>query len=466
MTIAQELAQRSHDVRFEELPPEAVHWAKVVILDTVGVALAGAVEECTRIVQRVATADGSHGPSVLFGTDRQVAPLEAALVNGTAAHALDFDCGSSTLGGHPTVHLVPALYALSELIEADGKAFIAAFVAGMATQVCIARGAQPQLFLDGWFTSSTIGIFGTTAGACHLLRLPPEQTAQALGVASMFASGIIANAGTMTKPLGAGHCARSGLLAALLARSGFTAASDAIENRRGFLELFNGSGRYDVNAILSGWTDPLDVLTRGLSIKQYPCCGIVQAHIDVLRELIAQHGLVAERVQRVDALIHPQRIRHVDRPDPRSNIEAKFSAHYCLALTILQGCPTLQDFEGARFEDPAIRELMARIHVAPDPAGEASASNLGEQFGASVSVTTTDGRSVCAKIDRPLGGGPETPLPRSLLEAKFMNCAGRVLEPGTVSNLLDVLWHIDEMKSLRSVSAAMVPVSSCANTPV
>jgi 2-methylcitrate dehydratase PrpD len=459
MTIARGLAERSHAIRFEDLSQEAVRWAKAVTLDTIGVTLAGAPEDCTQIVRRVATASGVQGPSLLLGTGWRVPVLEAALVNGTAAHALDYDCTSTTMGGHPAVHLVPALYALGEQMEVNGKTFMAALTAGMATEIAIARGAQPLHFLDGWFGTSSIGVFGAAAGASRLLGLGIEQTAQALGVASMLASGVIGNAGTMTKPLGAGHSARSGLLAALLAQGGFTSAPDAIENRRGFLMLFNGPGRYDERAIATGSFDPLHVFKDGLSIKQYPCCGIVQAHIDVLRQIVAEHRLGPDDVQRVDALIHPQRIRHVDRPDPQNNIEAKFSAYYCLALTLVKQCPTLEDFEGTRYNDTAIRRLMARIHVAPDPEGESSAEELGEQFGADVRVTTTDGRSFHARVDEPVGRG-KTPLPRALLDAKFLNCAGRVLEPTEASKLLDLLWRFDEVENLRTVSAAMVPLAS------
>ncbi len=457
MTIAQQLAQRLQAIRFADLSDEALYWAKVLTLDTIGVTLAGAREQCTRIGERIAMASGGHGDSLLLGTDRRGPALEAALINGIAAHALDYDCTSTTMGGHPAVHLVPALYALAEQEKTDGRTFLAALAAGMAVQVAVARGAQPQQFLDGWFATSSIGIFGAAAGASRLLGLSAEQSAQALGIAAMLAGGVIANAGTMTKPLGAGHCARSGLLAALLARGGFTSAADAIENRRGYLVLFNGSGHFNEKAIATAPFDPLAALKEGLSIKQYPCCGIVQAHIDILRRLVAEHGFKPEEVERIDALIHPQRIRHVDRPDPQNGIEAKFSAYYCLALTLVQECPTLEDFENGRFREPALRKFMARVHIAPDPAGESSTEELGEQFGGDVRVTSKDGRSYHGRVDEPIGRG-RTPLPRNLLDAKFLDCASRVLDSSRATKLLDRLWHLDEVQNIRTVSAAMVPV--------
>ena len=286
----------------------------MTILDTVGVTLAGSREPCVRILERVGTTATADGPCLLFGTNRRATPLDAGLINGTAAHALDFDCSSSTLAGHPAIYLLPPLFALAEQDGANGDDFIAAFVAGLETQARIARGAHPDHFWRGWFPSSTIGVFGTAAAAAHLLGLPARQIAQALGIASMFASGIMVNAGTMTKPLSAGHCARSGLLAALLAADGFTGAVDAIEDRRGFLAVYNGGNNYDVDAILAGWADPLDILDPGVVIKQYPCCGILHSSIDVLHDLVKEHQIGAGDVERIDALLHPDRLGHVNRP--------------------------------------------------------------------------------------------------------------------------------------------------------
>ena len=137
MSIAETLAERIASVRYEALPPDAVHWASVAILDTVGCTLAGAGEPCARIVARV-TASG--GPCLVFGTTQRVAPLDAALINGTASHALDFDDCSNTLGGHPSAPMLPALFALAETRAVDGRAFVAAYVAGWETETSIARG--------------------------------------------------------------------------------------------------------------------------------------------------------------------------------------------------------------------------------------------------------------------------------------------------------------------------------------
>ncbi len=299
MTIAETLAERIAGVHHDALPAEALHWARVAILDTVGCTLAGASEPCARIVARVTA---SHGPCLVFGTAQRAAPLDAALINGTASHALDFDDCSDTLGGHPSAPILPALFALAETRPADGQAFVAAYVAGWETETRIARGINFYHYEKGWHPTATIGVFGATAACCHLLGLAPEVTAKALGLAASFASGVKANFGTMTKPLHVGHSSRNGMLAALLAADGFTANAGALEHRQGFLHVFNGEGNFDVEPILREWGQPWDIVRPGVAIKQYPCCGSTHPAVDAILSLVREHGLTPAMVERVELL--------------------------------------------------------------------------------------------------------------------------------------------------------------------
>ncbi len=186
MTIIEGIADRITDITYDDLPLLAVEWAKMAILDTVGVTLAGAGEPCARIVERV-LASGA-GECLIFGSDRRAAPLDAALVNGTAAHALDFDDVSNSLGGHPSAPILPALFALGETLDCDGRGFIAAYVAGFETETRIARGVHFHHYEKGWHPTATLGVFGATAACCHLLGLDQKRTAQALAIAASLAS--------------------------------------------------------------------------------------------------------------------------------------------------------------------------------------------------------------------------------------------------------------------------------------
>ncbi len=454
MSIAESLADRITGVRYEQLPDQAVHWAKVAILDTVGCTLAGADEPCARIVDRVTTGGASGGDCLIFGSARRASALDAALINGTACHALDFDDCSDTLGGHPSAPILAALFALGEQRNVDGRAFLAAYVAGWETETRIARGVNFHHYEKGWHPTATIGVFGSAAACSHLLGLSSAQTARALALAATFSSGLKANFGTMTKPLHVGHCARNGLLAALLASEGFTANPGALEHKQGFLLVFNGAGNFDAGAILRDWGSPWDILKPGVAIKQYPCCGSTHPAIDAMLMLVREHDLTAAQVARVESWTHPRRLAHTNRPDLQSALDAKFSVQYCLARALLHRRVMIEHFEGESYRDPAVRDLLPGIHAAPHPEMRMDTS---EHFGAELRITLGDGRVLSKSVARPLGRGPEVALPDELLEAKFLACAQRALHADAARGLLSMLRDLDRVTQLRSITDAMPP---------
>ena len=166
MTIIEAIAERIAAINYADLPSEAVDWAKAAILDTVGVTLAGAGEECARIVERVLV--GVGGECLIFGGNRRAAPFDAALINGTASHALDFDDVSNSLGGHPSAPILPALFALGEILDCTGRDFIAAYVAGLILRPASAAACITTI-TKGWHPTATLGVFGATAACCHLM---------------------------------------------------------------------------------------------------------------------------------------------------------------------------------------------------------------------------------------------------------------------------------------------------------
>jgi 2-methylcitrate dehydratase PrpD len=377
-------------------------------------------------------------------------------INGTAAHALDFDDVSNSLGGHPSAPILPALFALGETLDCTGRAFIAAYVAGFETETRIARGVHFHHYEKGWHPTATLGVFGATAACCHLMGLDRARTAQALAIAASLASGIKANFGTMTKPLHVGHTARGGLFAAQLAREGFTANPEALEHKQGFLMVFNGPGNFDAAAILKDWGRPYDIVRPGLAVKQHPCCGSTHPAIDAMLLLRGEHAIMPEKVARIDSWTHPRRLAHTDRPDPQSGLDAKFSVQYCLARALLGGRIVLEDFEGEAFRDAATRALMRHIHAAPHPEmGSQGNANGGEHLGAEVRITFDDGRTIARRVGSALGRGPDNPLPRQALTGKFANCAARALMPAQVEQVQLVLRDLDQANSLRAVVASI-----------
>lgn len=451
MTIANELGKRIAGMRYEALPPEAVDWAKISFVDTIACALASAPEAAPRIVEKVLARGEKTGPSLIWGTDRRASSLDAAAINGTAAHALDYDDCNNSLAGHPSAAVLPAVLALGESLGSSGREVLLAYIAGFETQARVAHGVHLHHYEKGWHPTSTLGIFGATAGCARLLGLTPEQTATALAISVSLSSGVKANFGTMTKPLHAGQCTRNGLYAALLAREGFTASVEAFEHKHGFLNVFNGAGNFDAEKILARWADPLDILDPGVGLKQYPCCGSTHSAIDAMILLRERHGLTPERVAGIESVTHDRALAHTDRPLPASALDAKFSVQYCVARALMHGDVTFEHFEGDAWRDPEVRKLLGRIHARPhahQPDG------MHEHFQGEVIVTTTEGETYSARVDQPLRG-PRNPAPPDRLEPKFRDCAARALRAEAVPRVLETLRNFESLNNVRELTELM-----------
>ncbi|HXF67985.1 MAG TPA: MmgE/PrpD family protein [Burkholderiales bacterium] len=450
MSFALELARRIRALAFGELPPEAVHWAKVGILDTVGVTLAGSREEATRALAAVTLRGSAGGPALVFGSGMRARALDAALVNGTAAHALDYDDCNNTLGGHPSAPILPALFAAADEIGASGREFIAAYVAGFETECKLSLGLNFHQYTRGWHPTTTLGVFGCAAACAKLLGLSEERTATALAIAASLASGIKSNFGTMVKPLHVGHCNRNGLLAALLAREGFTANPEAFEHKQGYFNVYNGAGNYDAGKILPAWGRPFDIVEPGIAIKQYPCCGSTHPAVDAALELARAHALDPDAIERVEIWIHARRLEHTDRPDPRSALDAKFSVQYCVARAIADRRLGIEHFEGRAFEEPAVRRLLGRVSAAPYTTAQFPADN---HFGAEVRIALRGGAVLCTKVEQPLGRTARNPLPPGRLREKFENCATRVLTREQAAAVYSAIQKLESLEDVRELTA-------------
>jgi 2-methylcitrate dehydratase PrpD len=459
MTIAETLAIRIAGVSYDGLPEAARHWGKVAIMDTVGCILAGADEPCARIAGQVAALGGANGPCVVFGTSHRVGPMDAASINGTAAHALDYDDCSDTLGGHPSAPILPALFALAETRGANGRDFIAAYVAGWETETRIARGVNFHHYEKGWHPTATLGVFGAAAACAKLLNLSVEQTARALALAATFSSGVKANFGTMTKPLHVGQAARNGLYAALLASEGFTSSTDAIEHRQGFLRVFNGEGNFTIDPIVAEWGKPWDIVDPGLTIKQYPCCGSTHPAIDAMLMLVQENDLTPAMATRIESQTHLRRFAHTNRPDPRGALDAKFSVQYCLARALVSREVLIEHFEDGSYDEPEVRAVLKRVVSSAWPD---RVMDLSEHFGADVQVTLTDGRVLTKSVQRPLGRGPSIPLPPALLRGKFIDCARRALSSEAANRLHGMLGTLETVGQIRTLTEATVPRTALA----
>jgi 2-methylcitrate dehydratase PrpD len=459
MSIAAELGKRIVAMRYEDLPPEAVEWAKFSFIDTIACAFAAVGEEAPAIAERVLTGGAAGGESLLWGTNRRVGALDAAAINGTAAHALDYDDCNNAIAGHPTVAILPGLLALAERLGASGRDILVAHVAGFEAQAKIAHAVHMHHYEKGWHPTATLGIFGAAAACAHLLGLTAERTATALAIAVSLASGVKANFGTMVKPLHAGECTRNGLYAALLAHEGFTANEQAFEHKQGFFEVYNGHGTYDAARVLASWADPYEILVPGVGLKQYPCCASTHSAIDAMLRLRQEHALRPEQVAHIRSVTHDRALVHTNRPLPQSTLDAKFSVQYCVARALIHGDVGFEHFEGESYRDPDVVKLLGHITAAEHAH---KAKGMDDHFECEMHVTTTDGRTLFARVDQPLRG-PQNLVPPDRLESKFRDCAGRALRADAISPVLDTLRGFEKLASARDL-ADLLAASAFAST--
>ena len=448
--LATQIAERVHALRYEDISGTALSWTASAFVDTVGVMLAGIAEDGPRILMRVPGVAAENGPALILGTKRRTSVLDAALVNGTASHALDYDDVAGSLGGHPSAMLVPALLPLAEHLGRSGRDVVLAYVVGFETMCRIARGVHHHHYEKGWHPTATLGIFGTVAAASRLLNLSAEKTAIALGIAASFAAGLKANFGTMTKPLHVGHALRDGLFAALLADGGFTANPGAFEHRQGFLDVFNGPGTYDEARILDAWYEPLECAGAGdPGLKPYPCCGSTHPSIGQAIALSRRHQLTADNIASVLIMPHARRLPHTNNADPRTPLAAKFSIQYCVARALSDRCVTLAHFETDAPFDPTIRSLMTRIQVRPH-------ANMPADWGTEIIVETTDNERFAARLDDYPSRGPAgEPMTHAELWAKFADCASRSLGRDRVSAAFEALIDIAACPDIGAVTRTL-----------
>ena len=448
MTFARELAQRVCAIRSDDLSEEAQYWNKIAVLDTVGVALAGTHEEAFTLLESVIDAPAG-GPSLVLGSDRRVSALDAALLNGTAAHTLDFDNTIETLIGHISAVSVPALIAGGEAHGCSGADLLLGHAAAVET-TRIGLALNPEHSEKGWHPTSTLGVIAVAAGCSRLLALSVEQTEMALALSASLAAGIKANFGTMTKPLHAGQCARGGLMAALLARKGYTASAEAFEHKQGFFELF-GAGRRDIERVFESWGKPLLIVSPGASYKIYPCCYGTHSPVQAALDLVREYGpFEPDQIERIESRTTERALAHTNRPRPTTGLEAKFSVQYCVARALIDGKVGLDDFEREAWVEPRVRTLLERVHASTyDGPFYGNA-----RFDARLKVVLRDGRVLEAKADEPAGRTVQNPVSRDAVDAKFVDCAKSVLGEQGAEAARARIWALDSI-SVRELTAAL-----------
>ena len=430
-------------------PAEARARAAAAVLDTVGVTLAGASEPVSRIVREVIAAEGGDACTV-FGTPARASASGAALANGTAAHALDYDDMCFVSLAHPSAPLVPAVFAAAELDGAAGRALLDAYIVGFEIEARIGSLMNPRHYQRGWHCTSTIGTIGAAAAVSRLLAVDATAAGHALAIAASEASGLKENFGTMVKPLHAGLAARNGVLAALLARGGMTASTLALDGPQGFLHAMDSEGAALTDAIADlgvRW----EIVDTGITVKLYPSCAGTHPSLDAILDLRRREHFTADDVERIDVDVDSivPTILIYDRP--ATGLEGKFSLPFCAAAAVVFGRVGIDTFDAASLSDPRVTSLIPRISMRVDPSLDGSGPPLTQ---ARVHIRLRGGR-VLTQHANGARGYPEQPASDEELDAKFMACARRAMPDPAAERALGLLRTIEELEDVRSLTALL-----------
>jgi 2-methylcitrate dehydratase PrpD len=433
-------------LRFDELTGEVRHYARRHLMDTIGVMIAGAGGEVATRAEAMLASVRLPGSVAVPGRARRADLLDAAFLGGTAAHGIELDDGYRQGSVHPGCAVVPALLALSQMSKTSGTALIEALVAGYETVTAIGRACHPDLRQRGFHPTGAVAVLGAAMAAGKLRGLSALQLANTLGLAASGAAGLFAfvNGGADIKRLHAGHAAREGLQAALLAQQGIEGPPHVLEARDGFMQAFAFGRVRSVElppAVPFGITD--------CYIKPYPCCRHIQPAVEALIGLVTDENIAAEDVQRIDTETYRIAAEHAET-GWSDFASAQLSFPYLMALALKFRAIKLEHFGAQQRHDPALAALAAKIHVTAPPAIDRLYPKLRP---ARVTLTTARG-TFTRQADEALGSRL-VPLDDQGLQAKFHTLVEPLLGAAGTADLARGLWAIEDTADVGSLVPTM-----------
>jgi 2-methylcitrate dehydratase PrpD len=434
------LAGMASALAFDELSAPVRELARQCVLDYLGVALAGAQDPLVRILLNETAEAGGSPQASIIGHSERLPALSAALVNGAAAHALDYDDVNMAMPGHPSVAILPGLLAVAELKGSSGPEFITAFVAGYETACRIGAALRPGHYNLGFHSTGTIGSFGAAAACSRLLGLDGETTAIALGIAGTQAAGLKSQFGTMCKPFHAGKAAQNGLLAARLAQRGFSSRTDIVECVQGFA-LTHGPA-FVPEASFATPEAGFHLLAN--LFKYHAACYFTHAPIECARRLRAEHKLTPDMIAGITVKIDASCDRVCNIPIPVDGLQSKFSLRQTVAMA-LAGVDTasLGAYNAENARDPGLVKLRERVRFEWQQGWPQTLSEL--------ELELADGRRVSARHD---AGIPAADIAEQgeRLGVKFDALVAPVLGAPRARELREMISGLDDVADIRGLA--------------
>ncbi len=451
-SYSESLAQWIYGLNYDDLPETVREDAKLRILDILGTTLAASTLESSRVMRNGALAIAPGDACHILGFGDPAEAAGAALVNGTMAHALDYD--DTHLGSvvHISAPVVTTALTLGEMLQASGTALLTAVVAG-AEIGCRIGSVAPKLFhQQGYHATAVVGTFAATGTAAKMLNLDAQQTANALGIAGSQSSGILQcfNDGTWTKQFHVGWSAHAAVIAAKLAQAGFTGPNEVLEGIQGFYKIYAASGKQYperlLDALGSRWEYPT------ASFKPYPCGHVAHGFLDCILQLYDEEGLRANQVEAITCPIADWMIPIMCEPrdiklQPKTDYHAKFSFPFTIAAALTFGRLGVEAFSDDNIHDPELLALAKKIVHVVDPSASTAV-----RFKGWVKVDTKDGRQLERIVEDSWGSDVNPMTPRQIIE-KFRDNAARVLPESNIAAIVDQVRLICDLSEVGDLVA-------------
>ncbi len=441
--ISRAIARYVAGVDSKEIPQPIYAHAKVAFLDWLAVTMAGKDDPLVaKLIQYTALIGGKEQASVL-GHSLKRSVDQAALVNGAASHALDYDDTMKFFLGHPSVTLFPGVLAMAEWKEKNGTDFLAAYITGLQVGACLGTCAGPEHFLAGWHGTSTIGRMAAAAACSRLLGLGEQQTLYALGVAATQAGGLKNVFGTMCKPLHAGTASQGGVMAALLAQMDFTCSENILEGSHGFFQAFKGKA--EETALLElrrSWS------IESLAQKYHASCHYTHSPIEAVIRLMETRRFNLEKVKAIRIYSSRMALEVAAKDNPQTSLEGKFSIRYCVANAALGRDTGMQGFTDERVRDPEARKVMEKISV------HQNAQTQGLGMDARAEIETEAGEIYSATVDI-FEEIPELKTKETKIGAKFKDICAPLLGREKTEEWIATALSLEKVKSMKTVVAGM-----------
>jgi 2-methylcitrate dehydratase PrpD len=457
MNITRDLVSWCNNLEYQRLPAEVVDKVKYLALDFVGVVARGSIEDSSIIVYELIKkmSDAGKDSTVVIGTNFNASQQYAAMANGTAGHAVEMDDVNLEACLHPGGVIFPAVFASCEVTEADGRRFIESVVIGYEVMVRLGRALNPsEHYARGFHPTATCGTIGATAAVAKVLALSEEQTLNALGISGSLTGGSFEaiREGSWTKRLHPGWSAFCGIMAALLAKSGFQGPTHILEGPYGFLHAHSLNA--DRVKILENIGNTFQILNT--SVKPHACCGFKQGPIDGIIQVMREENLSPEDIEEIKIGISKTAMTVVAEPrelryNPKTVYEAQFSMPFGAAVAAIYGRASLNEYSVKNLRSSEIREMMHRVICENDPELDQC---FPMKLPAPVAIKTKDKKIYKTRIEYPKGN-PQNALSWSELILKFHDMSCSVFTHDQRENLINGIRDIENSSNLRYLTKEM-----------